>query len=357
LTRDYANGNHFCVRIGESFPLHGHMMQRSPADALVSRFRRQRPLRGGSLIITVFGDALAPRGGAITLGSLIALVTPFGLTERLVRTSVARLADDDWLESRRVGRLSEYRLSAAGTRRFVEATRRIYMGPETEWLGRWTLILLPELSAAVRQRIRELLHWEGFGELAPGVFAHPTLTPAEAREYLAMNQLADVPILLESRAVAAADHRRLIAQGWDLRNLAARYSRFIRGFAPVAAMLESQGRPDPLDAFLVRTLLVHEYRKIHLRDPLLPPSLLPSRWPGLAAYELCRTIYERVLPPAESHLSRVGARLTGPLPAPEASVYRRFPAAALPPSLHRRLELKARVAGESPGAIPRPFVE
>ena len=122
-------------------------------------------------------------------------------------------------------------------------------------------------------------------------------------------------------------------------------------------MLESQGRPDPLDAFLVRTLLVHEYRKIHLRDPLLPPSLLPSRWPGLAAYELCRTIYERVLPPAESHLSRVGARLTGPLPAPEASVYRRFPAAALPPSLHRRLELKARVAGESPGAIPRPFVE
>jgi hypothetical protein len=36
------------------------------AAALVARFRRQRPLRGGSLIITVFGDAIAPRGGAIT---------------------------------------------------------------------------------------------------------------------------------------------------------------------------------------------------------------------------------------------------------------------------------------------------
>ena len=39
---------------------------------------------------------------------------PFGLTERLVRTSVARLAPDDWLASRRSGRLSEYRLSHAG---------------------------------------------------------------------------------------------------------------------------------------------------------------------------------------------------------------------------------------------------
>ena len=114
MTRDNANGNHFCVRISESFLLHGPMMRRSPADALVSRFRRQRPLRGGSLIITVFGDALAPRGGAITLRSLIALLAPFGLTERLVRTSVVRLADDDWLAAGRVGRLSEYRLSAVG---------------------------------------------------------------------------------------------------------------------------------------------------------------------------------------------------------------------------------------------------
>ena len=50
----------------------------SAAAAIVARFRRQRPLRGGSLLITVFGDAIAPRGGAITLGSLIALAAPSG---------------------------------------------------------------------------------------------------------------------------------------------------------------------------------------------------------------------------------------------------------------------------------------
>src|ERR1700728_727388 len=97
---------------------------------LLARFRRQRPLRGGSLIVTVFGDSIMPRGGAVTLGSLIALAEPFGLNERLVRTAAARLAKDGWLEGRRAGKLSEYRLSHDGRERFAEATKRIYGEPD-----------------------------------------------------------------------------------------------------------------------------------------------------------------------------------------------------------------------------------
>jgi phenylacetic acid degradation operon negative regulatory protein len=293
-----------------------------PTATLVARFRRQRPLRGGSLIITVFGDAIAPRGGAVSLGSLIALMAPFGLTERLVRTSVARLAADDWLASRRLGRLSEYRLSAAGRQRFIDATRRIYAGPGTEWSGRWTLVLIPGVDAARRQQIRDLLRWEGFGELAPGVLAHPTVTPAETREHLAVAGLAGLPIVLESRAADPGDDRRLVRDGWDLRELGARYERFIRHFEPVLPWVREP--PAPAAAFVVRTLLIHEYRRIHLRDPLLPPSLLPPDWPGTAAYEVCRTVYEHVFRAAEAHLSQSAARLDGPLPAPEAAIYRRF---------------------------------
>ena len=294
------------------------------AAALLARFRRQRPLRGGSLIVTVFGDALAPRGGAITLGSLIELVAPFGLTERLVRTSVARLAADDWLASRRVGRLSEYRLSTSGRQRFAEATRRIYAGPATEWPGRWMLVLMPALAAAHRRQIRETLRWEGFGELEPGLLAHPMLTQAEARSHLAAAGLADAAILLDARVVDPRVNRRLVSTGWDLRDLAARYARFIRSFAPVLAGVPRRAQPPPASAFVVRTLLIHEYRRIHLRDPLLPPSLLPSDWPGIAAYELCRSVYERVFIAAEAHLSAAVARLDGALPAPAADVYQRF---------------------------------
>jgi len=289
---------------------------------LVARFRRQRPLRGGSLIITVFGDALAPRGGAATLGSLINLMRPFGLTERLVRTSVARLAADDWLAGRRVGRLSEYRLSVSGRQRFIEATRRIYAGPATEWTGRWTLVLMPGTTTARRRVIREMLRWEGFGELESGVLAHPARTPAETREHLAVAGLAEAPIILESRATGPGADRQLVRHGWDLRELAVRYARFIRHFEPLLPAVRSPLAPP--EAFLVRTLLIHEYRKIHLRDPLLPPSLLPADWPGIAAYEVCRTVYERVFQAAEDHLSAVAARLDGRLPAPEPAVFRRF---------------------------------
>src|ERR1700753_493929 len=92
-----------------------------PVAALLRQFRRQRPIRGGSLLITIFGDSIAPRGGAVTLGSLISLAHPFGLTERLVRTSVARLAGDGWLLARRDGRRSEYRITPTGRERFAEA--------------------------------------------------------------------------------------------------------------------------------------------------------------------------------------------------------------------------------------------
>ncbi len=303
--------------------MHSRMNDRTDATAaLVARFRRQRPLRGGSLIITVFGDAIAPRGGAITLGALISLMTPFGLTERLIRTSVARLAADDWLASRRLGRLSEYRLSPSGRQRFIEATRRIYAGPAPVWAGRWTLVLMPGATAAQRRQIRETLRWEGFGELEPGLLAHPTLTPGETREHLGVGGLADLPILLESRSAGAAADQRLVHEGWDLRELATRYARFIRHFEPVLPQVREPLAP--AGAFLARTLLIHEYRKIHLRDPSLPPSLLPVDWPGHTAYEVCRTLYERLFPAAERHLSDVAARLDGPLPAPEAAVYRRF---------------------------------
>ncbi|MDN5872183.1 MAG: phenylacetic acid degradation operon negative regulatory protein PaaX, partial [Nitrococcus sp.] len=61
-------------------------------EQLSEEFRACRPVRAGSLIITVYGDAIAPRGGTVWLGSLIALLTPLGLNQRLVRTSVFRLS-------------------------------------------------------------------------------------------------------------------------------------------------------------------------------------------------------------------------------------------------------------------------
>jgi phenylacetic acid degradation operon negative regulatory protein len=294
------------------------------AAELVARFRRQRPLRGGSLIVTIFGDSIMPRGGAVALGSLIALAAPFGLNERLVRTATARLAKDGWLEGHRAGKLSEYHLSHDGRERFAEATRRIYSEPDTEWSGRWTLVVLPPMRAAERKELREELVWRGFGELSTNVFAHPELdSRILASQRAPLAPLSKV-IVFDANLADDDAPQRLVSLGWDLEDLGLRYQRFVKRFERVLAALHGLRALDPQACFIVRTLLIHEYRRLHLRDPLLPARLLRANWPGAQAAARCRDIYARVFAASEAHLSRVAAQLDGPLPPPDASVMLRF---------------------------------
>jgi phenylacetic acid degradation operon negative regulatory protein len=300
-----------------------------PVGSLLRHFRRQRPIRGGSLLITIFGDSIAPRGGAVTLGSLISLAQPFGLTERLVRTSVARLAGDGWLQARRDGRRSEYRITPTGRDRFAEATKRIYGAIPDSWDGQWTLLLLPPANGGRRQDVREELRWLGFGQVSPGVFAHPNWSVEEARAGLKGLEGAAEALLLKSSSEGSETDRRLVAAGWDLGELTRRYRRFLETFTPVADAAGPTAdavAPPATDeaAFIIRTLLIHEYRKIHLQDPLLPPALLPVNWVGAAAYDLSKHLYSAVFPAAERYLSNTASTITEPLPPADNSACARF---------------------------------
>ncbi len=290
--------------------------------ALVAAFRRQRPLRAGSLIVTLFGDALVPRGGAITLGSLIRLAAPFGIQERLVRTAAARLAQEGWLQTRRIGKRSEYRLSATGAERFAEATVRIY-GPAPEWSGRWTLLVLPALRAETRHTLRRELSWLGFGELSGGLFAHAEMTREGVRRALAPFEAARGSLLFEATLSGELSARELAERGWNLDELARGYQRFVARFSPALAAAKGT-RVTPQEAFVVRTLLIHAYRRLHLRDPLLPARVLPPDWPGFEAAALCSALYARMFEPSERHLEASAERLEGPLPPAAASVRFRF---------------------------------
>lgn len=292
--------------------------------SLATIFRRQRPLRGGSLIITIFGDAIAPRGGAISLGSLIKLCSPFGITERLVRTSVPRLAQDGWLNAKRHGRHSEYQLSVRGLRRFADATRRIYSAGPNQWNGQWTLVLLPAGDSETREALRKELSWLGFGQPTPGIMTHASRSVADTREQIASVSGASHVNIFEARSDNVAADQRFASESWDLRELTARYRKMVAAFEPIAAAAASCARPAPLTAFIIRTLLIHEYRKILLRDPVLPTSLLPADWVGTRAYELCRDLYGYAFESAETYLSIEGARLHGELPRVNADTLQRF---------------------------------
>src|SRR5258706_10974919 len=70
----------------------------------IARELAAAPPRAPSLTITVWGDAIAPHGGAVMLPGLIRLLEPFGINERLTRTSIFRLGRERWLSAKRIGR-------------------------------------------------------------------------------------------------------------------------------------------------------------------------------------------------------------------------------------------------------------
>ncbi|MFM7341216.1 MAG: phenylacetic acid degradation operon negative regulatory protein PaaX, partial [Betaproteobacteria bacterium] len=131
-----------------------------PSLLRLEQFKAAARGQAGSIIVTVFGDAVLPRGGRIWLGSLIGLLAPLGLGDRLVRTAVFRLVQDDWLEAVALGRRSDYRLTPAGQRRFLEASRHIYAAESMPWDQRWRLITVTgELAPDQRERLRRALFW------------------------------------------------------------------------------------------------------------------------------------------------------------------------------------------------------
>src|SRR5438876_11430894 len=102
----------------------------APASALLDRFRASRPVRAWSLIVTLYGDAIVPRGGSLWLGSLTAIMAWFGIDAGHVRTATSRLVTDGWLERERIGRKSYDRLCTREEARFRPATNSSYFGAD-----------------------------------------------------------------------------------------------------------------------------------------------------------------------------------------------------------------------------------
>ena len=289
--------------------------------------------KANSLMVTVFGDSVAPRGGGVWLGSLIRLVGPLGVNERLVRTAVNRLVADDWLTRQMVGRRAFYALSENGRRRFEQATRRIYAGGAPAWDGRWRIVA----AAAVgtddprREALKRELTWQGFGAIAPSTYAHPLANGAETRQILRELDLAARVVVFDTEATAAngagealVPMRALVACAWDLDGLGAAYRGVLDRFGPIWQKLKEWTDVEPEHGFVIRTLLIHEYRRAILRDPMLPDELLPLDWPGTAARALCGDVYRRVWQAAEAYVLSNLESADGPLPAASPSFFARF---------------------------------
>ncbi len=299
-----------------------------PSGALVLKLLDLIELRANSTLISIFGDAISPRGGEIWLGSLIALAAPLGISERLVRTGVYRLSNEGWLQSKTRGRRAYYSLTKAGAEKFHEAQRRIYASETVNWDGKWRLVqLLNAIPQPTRTALRRELEWHGFGRISPTLFAHPTESMDAILRLLQRHGLAESALVFRAGLANFVTDKivvDVVRAAWDLDALNKGYERFIELFSPFDEAPKYSSDLNRGQAFTLRILLIHDFRRILLKDPVLPDSLLPSDWLGGKARDLCASIYLRIAPIADSYLVSRLETESGVIPALPNSYHARF---------------------------------
>lgn len=267
-------------------------------EALIAELHASGRPRVWSLVITLFGDAIVPRGGRVPLGVIQAVMARLGIEPGAVRTAMSRLAADRWVIREKDGRNSFYRLAEEGRHAFDQATQRIYAPGPPAWDGIWTIAVVPRNGISDERRAAGLRAW-GFALAGTGTWIRP--------ETEAASDEADA--LLQGALVVRAPASVLPAEPhgfWAVEEISRAYGSLAERLGPLHAALDAGHALDPLAAIAARSLLIHRWRRIVLRDPALPAALLPSDWDGEHARRTVRAIYHRLAPASETWLDQAG---------------------------------------------------
>lgn len=285
----------------------------SLTDKRIQRFIQKERVQAGSLIVSLFGDMVYPRGGSVWLGCLIRLLAPLQVNERLIRTAIYRLVKDDWLQTHTHGRRTNYALSASGISRIAAASQHIYASRSPNWDGQWRLLMLSSgITAKEKTHLQKALRWQGFGNWQNLAFVHPSADIAQAFDLLHRGGLGHMhqavwPLVASGLPLQGRlSDTEVVSQTWGLNELAKRYQHFVATYRPLLLEWQNHAVSDTdlqnETSFLLRLLLIHDYRRLLLQDPLLPLDLLPAKWPGEAARDTCRQLYECLRQPSETYL-------------------------------------------------------
>ena len=288
----------------------------SSADPVVARLLSEMDIRGKSMIVTVFGDAIVPHGGAIWLSDLIRLMEPLGVGDRVVRTAVYRLSQDEYFVTTKEGRRSFYALTQPARMMFQAAENRIYAGDAVPWHEQWmVLVLTGALSRAERAAAVKQLGWQGFAQVGPNLLVNAVPSPRAVQQTLDGLGIADK--VVEWQARGFPDKKKdallqMVRDAWPIEALQAKYRHFLSIFGTAAQSIDASEPQHPHRdaerAFVLRSLLVHAWRRIVLNSPSLPLEIHPD--PGLAAEatELYQDLYLNLAGAADAHVAAVMAK-------------------------------------------------
>lgn len=255
------------------------------AENWTARLLEGVSIRAASLIVTIYGDIVVPRGGVLWIGTLIEVCAQFGISETLVRTAVSRLMASGRLIGEREGRRSYYRLAETAEEEFVIAAKLLFQ-PVPDPDG-WIIYHASQLE-------EETIRQQHLGRIGENVHIrpnHPHLPLTTAITFHCG--------LIQGQTEMA----KLAPKLWPLDVYAEEYRDLVVRFGPVLDHLLTHPHAPEVDCVFVRLLLVHRYRHVLLADPLLPTDTLPQDWPGRQARELFAQLYVSLSRRAERQIA------------------------------------------------------
>ncbi|WP_238980645.1 PaaX family transcriptional regulator C-terminal domain-containing protein [Geobacillus sp. YHL] len=256
-----------------------------------------------ALMFTLFGEYIQHYGNEVWIGSLIQMMSHFGISESSIRGAALRMVQQGFFEVRKIGNNSYYSLTPKGKRTMMDGFNRVYSQRNYKWDGQWRVLTysVPEQKRELRNQIRKELSLMGFGLISHGTWASPNPIEPQVMEWVKDYHLEPYVILFTASSIVSHSNEQIIERGWDFPYIAKEYDRFIETYERKYEEFQHRAWNNELtdrECFIERTKLVHEYRSFFFIDPGFPNDLLPDDWSGTRARELFFNVHQLLAIPA-----------------------------------------------------------
>lgn len=255
-----------------------------------------RPGSVTSLVRTVLGAHVRPRGGWCAIADFVRWMDALGVPSDSTRIAVARLKKKGVVESSERGGRSGYAITTAAEAMFARGDSRIFGFRRMADGDPWRLVsfAIPEAERAARHQLRRRLTAIGCGTVSPGLWIAPEYLANEVQGIVvALGLDAYVTTFVTAELTVPGTLHEAAASWWDLDDLEGRHRTFLARCGEVG-----DGPVDGEGAFVRFVTLLDEYRVIPYLDPGLPPAMTPDEWPGERSVAEFARARERYLEPS-----------------------------------------------------------
>jgi phenylacetic acid degradation operon negative regulatory protein len=256
-------------------------MPSDPYSAALDILTATATQRVWSVLVSVFGDLARHEGEGIDGPVLTALMAEAQIKPEATRVALHRLRNDDWITSTKSGRTSHHSLTRTGRRLSLAASARIYSAPAEAAQG-WQLVLLETATSESREHMEKL----GFAPLAPRLYIGAETSQAPAG----------------TLALPASTAPHWLGAQFEPKDLSQDYAALHERLVALDALKLDAAALNPVQIGVLRSLIVHGWRRLVLKHPDLPPQVYSDAWRGHDCRALVTGLLARLPRPALNDL-------------------------------------------------------